>query len=465
LTVTHREDEPRVLLRSTDGRSLEGYAVTSAQWEPMPYPATPRLNDPKLWRPVAVDDVPEVQVWLHLLWDLKERKVFEVHAPELVDLELTEVVVRRAIVHYIIEILKLLPDGLAVSFQPHGLPALGVSAGPLPGRPWTLQVSYWVSGYPSGASDAVFDAFKGLFDAWGWSYRYQDDGSSRDLDAWTDENRKFAFHVNITRYDHGGVAMTWDSPYYPAENADTETTGMRMPSVITKDGIQSWEPPVYHDAPGGDGARSDDDVFGEIVHYYDFWRQVLGVTRNETHDPADWENGRLYFRSDYLEKSGEWPQWKERGDWGAWIIDPAPDGRYNVLRSVLPERSNIRQETVEVVFSRLVDAGKYVIAHLGDSARVGLGLKTLPVQWDDSGKVPTIEVATADSTAVDYLVRIDPTTDRQAAARRLKVYRPLEGSDAYAIAFPGDPYIRVLAMSFEQLNRSLLDGFPDDVTA
>lgn len=39
--------------------------------------------------------------------------------------------------------------------------------------------------------------------------------------------------------------MRWTSPYYPAESADTETTGMPMPSVITKDGVQSWEPPVY----------------------------------------------------------------------------------------------------------------------------------------------------------------------------------------------------------------------------
>ena len=366
---------------------------------------------------------------------------------------------REGIVHYIIEILKLLPDGLIVGFQEPGGPALGCSSGPLgPGGSWNFEASYRVWGFQRGpASDAVFDAFKRLFDAWGWTYRYEDDGRSRDLDAWTNKKRKYAFHVNITRYSHGGVSMVWTSPYYPAKYADRD---LDMPSVITKDGIRSWKDPVYDDSD-----RVVPGSFTEVIRYYDIWRRIVGLTRNETYYEADWESGRLYFRSDYLDKLTDWPQWREKGDWGAWIIDPTPDGHYNVLHSVMPERSNNRQETVEVVFSRLADAGKYIIAQIGDSARMGLRLPTVAMQWDDSGLDPRIEVLPADSAAVDYPVRVEPATNRQAAEQHLKIYRLREQPGTYALAFPGEPYMQVLALSFEELNRSLLDGMPNNITS
>lgn len=247
LSVPGSDEEPRLLVRSLDGRTLDGYAVSSARWEPMGYPPNPSLNDPTRWQPVAAEDVAQVQGELHLLWDLKEAAAFDAQAPELVDTQLTEVAVREGIVHYIIEILKLLPDGLIVGFQEPGGPAGSCGSGPMgPGGSWNFQVGYWVWGFPEGANQQTFDAFKRLFDTWGWTY--QDDANGRgrrNVDARTSTDRKHAFHVTVSTYAHGGVTMSWTSPYYPAKYADTETTGMRMPSVITKDGIQSWKPPVY----------------------------------------------------------------------------------------------------------------------------------------------------------------------------------------------------------------------------
>ncbi|WP_232785229.1 hypothetical protein [Mycobacteroides chelonae] len=156
--------------------------------------------------------------------------------------QLTEVAVREGI----IEVLKHLPDGLVVGFQEPGGPAGSCGGGPMgPGGSWNFQTSYWVWGFPEGASHQVLDAFKRLFDSWGWSYRYEEGDGDRHLDARTSTNDKVAYYVSVSTYAHGGVTMEWTSPYYPAEYADTETTGMRMPSVITKDGIQSWKPPVY----------------------------------------------------------------------------------------------------------------------------------------------------------------------------------------------------------------------------
>jgi hypothetical protein len=247
LTVTRSDEEPKLLVRSLDGRTLEGYAVSSARWESMGYPPNPSLNDPSRWQPVAADDVAQVQGWLHSVWDVKEAAAFDAQAPELVDTQLTEVAVREGIVRYIIEVLKHLPEGLVVGFQEPGGPAGSCGAGPMgPGGSWNFQTSYWVWGFPEGANHQVFDAFKRLFDGWGWSYRYNGtERGRRTVYGRTSTNEKFAYYVSVSTYAHGGVTMEWTSPYYPAEYADTETTGMRMPSVITKDGIQSWKPPVY----------------------------------------------------------------------------------------------------------------------------------------------------------------------------------------------------------------------------
>lgn len=205
LTVTHSDAEPKLLVRSLDGCMLEGYSVSSARWEPMGYPPNPSLNDPTRWQPVAVDDVAQVQGELHMAWDLKEASVFDAQAPELVDTQLTEVAVREGIVGYVIEILRRLPDGLVVGFQPPGGGSSGSwGSGPMgPGGSWNFEVGYRVWGFPAGANYQVFDAFKGLFDAWGWSYRYEDRGGDRHLDARTGEDSRRAFHVTVSTYTHG----------------------------------------------------------------------------------------------------------------------------------------------------------------------------------------------------------------------------------------------------------------------
>lgn len=247
LTVTETEEEPTLLIRSIDGNAVEGYAVSSSRWELMSYTTTPALNEPALWQPVAAEDVPDVLARLHLLWDRKQQAAFDAQAPELVSSELTEAAVREGIVFYIVEVLKRMPDGLVVGFQPPGGGSVGsCGSGPIgPRGSWNFQVGYRVWGYPEGANDAVFDAFKRLFDAWDWTYRYEvTPGGRRSVDAWTNKNEKSAYHVSVNRQPHGGVSMRWTSPYYPGKYADREGR-MRMPSEITKDGIQSWKPPVY----------------------------------------------------------------------------------------------------------------------------------------------------------------------------------------------------------------------------
>ncbi|ADG98835.1 hypothetical protein Srot_2391 [Segniliparus rotundus DSM 44985] len=250
LSVPEKEDEPRVLLRSADGKTLEGYAVSSTAWERLPYPATPALDDPRLWQKVAESEVPDVLGGLHAAWAEHLREEFDATAPELVDTELTEAAVRQGVVFYIVEILKVVPKllgyDLTVGFKaPRGGATGGAGSGAVgPKGAWNFQVNYKIWGFPEGAQPQVFEAFKRMFDEWGWSYRYDEDGpAERDINARTSPGgvkTKTSYHVTVSQRPHGGMTMVWTSPYYPAEHADEY---LDMPSAITKDGPQSYADP------------------------------------------------------------------------------------------------------------------------------------------------------------------------------------------------------------------------------
>lgn len=164
LSVPEKEEEPQVLLRSGDGKTLEGYAVSSAAWEKLPYPATPALDDPNLWEKITDSDVPDVLGHLHAAWDEHLREEFDATAPELVDTELTEAAVRQGVVHYTTEILKVIPKllgyDLTVGFKaPNGGSAGSAGSGAVgPKGTWNFQVSYRIWGFPEGTQGQVLDS-------------------------------------------------------------------------------------------------------------------------------------------------------------------------------------------------------------------------------------------------------------------------------------------------------------------
>jgi hypothetical protein len=254
LSVPENEDEPQVLLRSSDGKTLEGYAVSSSAWEQLPYPTTPALDDPSLWEKVPDSEVADVLGVLHAAWGERLLEEFDATAPELVDQELTEAAVRQGVVRYIVEILKAVPKligyDLTVGFKaPRGGSVGSAGSGAMgPGGAWNFQVSYKIWGFPEGSQGEVFDAFKRLFDQWGWTYRYVEVArDDRSVDARTSEGgvkTKTSYHVTVSQYPHGGISMVWTSPYFPGSAAMRSGPGYQvMPSVITKEGAQSYEQP------------------------------------------------------------------------------------------------------------------------------------------------------------------------------------------------------------------------------
>ncbi|WP_246398099.1 hypothetical protein [Mycobacterium vicinigordonae] len=61
LAVTTHPDDPKLLVRNLDGRTLETYEPSSGRWEPSGYAPNPSLNDPSRWQPIAPDAVAQIQ--------------------------------------------------------------------------------------------------------------------------------------------------------------------------------------------------------------------------------------------------------------------------------------------------------------------------------------------------------------------------------------------------------------------
>jgi hypothetical protein len=183
----------------------------------------------------------------------------------------------------------------------------------------------------------------------------------------------------------------------------------------------------------------DTDTFArdirELISHYNKWRQIFRYANELEPNEPDWDDGRLYFRKGYPDP-----------DWSAFILEPADGGHCNVLHAST-ERRNTPLESTRAIFSRLQDAGKYIIYEVADLLRVPIGLEPLEQKWRDAG--------------LDARVRKVVVSDKRAK------YELLEDSTAYFLAYSGgiQPYNHILPLSYDQLDSELLDGFPQSMTA
>lgn len=217
----------------------------------------------------------------------------------------------------------------------------------------------------------------------------------------------------------------------------------------------------------GSGAGTADDAT-EVIQYYELWRKIANSIGDTPYDEAEWVEDRLYFRFDYSEKLRQWPEWAEFGDWGAWIISPKPNGYICVLHSVKHERQAERDERIEAMFSRFTDAGKYVIARIGNGIRSSrnMRLKSVFLDWEARGLDSRIQVEAAGPEAIDFLATDRPTLDRDYAEQHLRRYTLEDNPGSYGFALDyQQPMMQVLALSFEELTAELLQGLPESITS
>lgn len=182
----------------------------------------------------------------------------------------------------------------------------------------------------------------------------------------------------------------------------------------------------------------DTDIAGpeidELLRRYENWRWICNYAGNAPWDPPDRENGRLYFRYGY-----------PHPDWWAYIIEAGLNGSYQVLYAST-ERRTTPAESVQGIFSRFEDAGKFIIYKVGTYLRSAHRMEMIGPKWRAAGLDPRVETEVESDQVVKYVLRNDP--------------------DAYFVMTLGDmPYSHLLPMSYDELDAVLLEGFPESVTS
>ncbi|SHO95813.1 Uncharacterised protein [Mycobacteroides abscessus subsp. bolletii] len=154
--------------------------------------------------------------------------------------DLTDELARQRTVEHIVHTLQQLPDGWIVGFQAPGRGPRSAGSGAVgPNGEWNFYVGYWIWGYGDLTGDDVFDAFVKLWDSWGWIDSVGTDiPQKKSAHGHTPDG----YHFDIQRGVHGGVGTSWISPYFPTPNSRYD--GL-MPSIITKDGPQSYDDPHH----------------------------------------------------------------------------------------------------------------------------------------------------------------------------------------------------------------------------
>jgi len=201
--------------------------------------------------------------------------------------------------------------------------------------------------------------------------------------------------------------------------------------------------------------------FQEVLHRFERWRAIATMLGQKPYDEPDFDNGRLYFRSDYAEQVAKWPDAREKGDWGAYVIESTATGLFSVVRSLWHERAPERSEDLEVMFSRPDDAGKYVIAHVANSIRFGTGLKSRSISWRELGLDRSIVISPPTDEQFRLYFEAIPGADPVELRGYLNQYTVEGASQIYAVTSSENrPYMQVLARSFDQLDAELLKGLP-----
>lgn len=175
--------------------------------------------------------------------------------------------------------------------------------------------------------------------------------------------------------------------------------------------------------------------FDELLSRYEKWRRISSAAGETAPDEPAWDGNRLYLRYGY-----PYP------DWTGNIIEPTASGGYQVLR-VTTERRNEPAEYPTAYFSRLEDAGKYVIWNNGESVRMHVGLRPLTQIWREEGLDPRVTQVSLDTYVSKFELKSDPT-------RYFILYR----------AGGIQPENRLLPLTYDELDSVLQQGMPQSVT-
>lgn len=175
-----------------------------------------------------------------------------------------------------------------------------------------------------------------------------------------------------------------------------------------------------------------DRGFVELINRYEKWRRIAAFVGQTTPDEPTWEDKRLCFRYGY-----------PYDGWSGYVIEPHNTG-YNLL-SVTTERRAEPAEYLDAYFSRLQDAGKYIIWNNGESVRMHCKLPPVTPRWRAEGLDPRVEKVVLSDKTARYSLKTDHETYFEAFAGGIK------------------PENRLLALSYDELDAILLGGMPESI--
>lgn len=206
-----------------------------------------------------------------------------------------------------------------------------------------------------------------------------------------------------------------------------------------------------------------DPAFRDITDRLNRWRSIQRNLGAPVYDEPEWEDGKLYFRNGFKEGLHKWPHWKDTGDWSAYVIEPSPHGYFNVLQSLKGERDLNRRVRVQAAFRRAEDAGKYVVARVGNTLRISHGLGSIFIKWDDAGLNPRLQVADVTQEQLDYMREVCAGIRPGLLEQHLRRYFLADQPHAYALPLPSEvPLMNVIPLTFDDLDAVLTDGMPRD---
>lgn len=182
---------------------------------------------------------------------------------------------------------------------------------------------------------------------------------------------------------------------------------------------------VTSDDPGADRG------FADLISHYERWRRIYSYADKPTWDEPAWENGRLNLRHGY-----PYP------DWRGYVIE-SNDSGFNVLR-VSTERRNDPHEGIVGFFSRLEDAGKYLLFNIGENLRIEIRLDPIEWSWPDG---------------------LDPRVGQTPLGKYVSKYHLSSEPDSYFVLQVGgiQPENRLLPMTYDELDSALLEGMPESI--
>jgi hypothetical protein len=185
------------------------------------------------------------------------------------------------------------------------------------------------------------------------------------------------------------------------------------------------------------GIAERDPTVTEFITRYKKWCRIYryaGKGSSAPDEPAV-EDGRVHLRRGY-----------PLPDWTGYVVETNAEGEFRVLR-VSTERRNTPAEAQEALFSRIEDAGKYLVYKVATSLRVESHLPSITQKWRADGLDDRVDKVIISNDQAKYSLRSDP--------------------GVYFVAYSGgiQPYNHILPLSYDELDEILLEGFPAAVTS